>query len=84
MSKLGHSGDADMDAIERDARAREDAESAAMHEAELREEYAQFCESIRRDLDPIEAECGGCPTYREWLAEHRNNETGFDEVAHHA
>lgn len=80
MAKVAHSGNADMDAIERDARAREDAESAAMNEAELREEYAQFCESIKKDLDPIEAEFGGCPTYKEWLAEYRTNDNGFEEV----
>jgi len=85
MAKVAHSSDdADMDAIERDARAREDAESAAMNEAELREEYAQFCENIKRDLSSVEAEYGGVPTFKEWLAEYRSNETGFEEVQKYA
>ena len=80
MARVAHSGNADMDAIERDARAREDAESAAMNEAELREQYAEFCESIKRDLSSVEAEYGGVPTFKEWLAEYRSNDNGFEEV----
>lgn len=36
-------------------------------EEELREEYESFCEGIKKDLDPIEAEYGGHPTFAEWL-----------------
>ena len=85
MSKLAHSSDeTTMHSIERDYRNREAAESAAMNEAELRVEYRQFCENIGRDLDSIEAECGGCPTYQEWLAERNDNQTGFEEVKSYA
>lgn len=35
-------------------------------EEALREEYEEFCEDARRDLDPVEAENLGLPTYREW------------------
>jgi len=73
-----------MDVIERDARVREDAESAAMDESELRAEYHQFCQDIKRDLSSIEAEYGGVPTFKEWLAEYRHNETGFEEVNRYA
>lgn len=67
MSKLAHSSDeATIHKIERDYRAREDAESAAMTEAELREQYGQFCDGIKKDLDPIEAEYGGCPSFEEF------------------
>jgi len=33
---------------------------------ELREEYRLWCEEATRDLDPIEAEFGGLPTFKEW------------------
>ena len=37
-----------------------------MRAEDLRAEYRQYCEDCRRDLDPIEQECLGLPTFREW------------------
>jgi hypothetical protein len=68
MSKLSHSSDeATMHKIERDARAREGAESAAMAEAELRAAYDRFCADLKRNLPPIEAEFNGVPSFEEWM-----------------
>jgi glycine cleavage system regulatory protein len=39
---------------------------ARIRQEELREQYNQFCEDCKRDLDPIEAEYGGVPTFKEW------------------
>ena len=34
--------------------------------SELREQYKEFFEECRHDLDPIEAEYGGIPSFAEW------------------
>lgn len=43
-----------------------DAAPAESTERQLRREYIAFCEECRRDLDPIEVEFGGIPTFTEW------------------
>jgi hypothetical protein len=59
-------------------------DARALHEG-LREEYRFFCDDIKRDLDPIEAEYGGCPTFQEWLAdrEHDRPLCEFPKIANH-
>jgi hypothetical protein len=42
---------------------------ACVRQEELREQYRQFCNYCKRDLDPIEQENLGLPTFREWKEE---------------
>lgn len=43
-------------------------------EEEAREKYRVFCEESAKDLDPIEAEYGGIPTFEEWLIDCRKDD----------
>jgi hypothetical protein len=43
---------------------------------DLRAEYEEFCEECRRDLDPIESEYGGVPTFTEWKLTYREKDHG--------
>lgn len=66
MSRLSHSHQPSMDAIERDYRAREDAESAAMNEAELRAQYDRMCSEIKARFPVAASAPGGLPSYDEF------------------
>lgn len=67
MSKLAHSSDDDtMHKIERDARAREGAESAAMAEAELRDAYDRLCADLKREYPAVAREYFAPPTFEEF------------------
>lgn len=44
-----------------------EADIVAAIEARIeREEYRRFCADCKRDLDPLEAEFGGLPSFDEW------------------
>ena len=47
---------------------------ARVRAEELREEYRLFREECARDLEPIEVECGGIMTFKEWLVYRENTQ----------